>query len=125
MWGAGRPASARSSSTFEAAGLNHIALGVTDVRRSRDFYVQHLGLSVRRESAGSCFLNCGDHFVALFRSAEPEMDHYCYAVRDYDVDVAAAKLCEQSLSPWVQGGRIYFDDPDGLEVQLAAEGHRA
>ena len=34
--------SAADSSTFEGLGLNHIALRVTDVPRSRDFYVKHL-----------------------------------------------------------------------------------
>ena len=125
MTGFGTSAQAESSSTFQATGLNHIALRVTDIPRSRDFYIQHLGLSVRRESASSCFLNCGDHFVALFRSSEPQMDHYCYAVKDYDVETAAEKLRGRSLSPRVSGRRIYFDDPDGLEVQLAAEGHQA
>ena len=114
-----------SSSTFQAAGLNHIALGVPDIPRSRDFYVKHLGLEVSRESSGSCFMTCGEHFVALFRSSEPRMDHYCYAVADYDVRDAEAKLKEQNLSPRVHDRRIYFDDPDGLEVQLSAAGHRA
>lgn len=111
--------------TFQATGLNHIALRVPDLGRSRDFYVKHLGLAVSRESASSCFLTCGDNFVALFRGSEPAMDHYCYAVEDYRVEDAEAKLQEQGLEPRVQGQRIYFDDPDGLEVQLAASGHRA
>ena len=54
--------------TFEGTSLNHIALRVTDVGRSRDFYVKHLGLKVSRESANNCFLTCGDNFVALFKN---------------------------------------------------------
>ena len=57
---------AAGTSTFKAVGLNHIALRVTDVERSRDFYVKHLGLEVSRESLpGNCFMNVGDNFVAL------------------------------------------------------------
>ena len=123
--GLGTSARAAPSSTCQATGLNHIALGVPDIPRSRDFYIQHLGLTVQRDSASSCFLNCGDHFVALFRSSDPKMDHYCYAIEGYDVDDAAEKLRAEGLSPRISGQRIYFDDPDGLEVQLAAEGHRA
>jgi catechol-2,3-dioxygenase len=108
--------------TFEAVGLNHIALHVTDIPRSRDFYVRHLGLSVMSESPGSCFLRCGDHFVALFRNDAPGMAHYCYSVRGYDVKDAAEKLRAQSITPRVTGNRIYFPDPDGLTVQLAAPG---
>ena len=54
------------------------------------------------------------------------MDHYCYSIEDYDVLEAEAKLKEHRLNPRVvrDDGRIYFDDPDGLTVQLAAENNR-
>lgn len=113
-------------STFEAIELNHIALRVTDVHRSRDFYTKHLGLKVARESENNCFLTCSNNFVALFRSHEPQMDHYCYAIKNYDVDVVEEKLKAEGLNPRVhrEGGRIYFEDPDGLTVQLASKTHR-
>ncbi len=118
---------AESESTFEAVELNHIALRVTDVLRSREFYKKHLGLTVARDGGErNCFLNCGKNFVALFRSDEPRMDHYCYAIKDYDVNKAEEKLNEHNLEPRVvrDAGRIYFKDPDGLTVQLASSTHR-
>jgi catechol-2,3-dioxygenase len=120
------PASAApdATSTFQAAGLNHIALRVTDIPRSRDFYIKHLGMEVMRESASNCFLRCGEHFVALFRGDSAGMDHYCYSVEDYTVDGAAEKLKAQGIQPRVTDNRIYFPDPDGLTVQLAARGFR-
>ena len=108
--------------TFTATGLNHIALQVTNVPRSRDFYVKHLGLTVRRDGGDSnCFLDCGSHFLALFRSHEAKMDHYCYSIDNYDVDRCETKLKDQGIEPRVvrRDGRIYFPDPDGLTVQLA------
>ena len=113
-------------STFEGVELNHIALRVTDVKRSRDFYVKHLGLTVSRESESSCFLNCGENFVALFRGDRGEMDHYCYSIKNYDVDDAEKKLKAQGFDPRVNRGgkRIYFKDPDGLTVQLSSDKHR-
>ena len=119
------PAEQEAGSTFQAVGLNHIALSVTDIPRSRDFYVRHLGLTVTRESASSCFMDCGPHFVALFRSPSAGLSHYCYEVEGYDVGTAADTLRGQDLPPRVAGNRIYFDDPDGIEVQLAAPGHSA
>jgi hypothetical protein len=77
-----------------------------------------------RESAGSCFLRCGEHFVALFRGESAGMDHYCYSVDGYTADGAAEKLRAQGIQPRVTAGRIYFPDPDGLTVQLAARGFR-
>ena len=117
-------AAATSPSTFTATGLNHVALAVTDLGRSRDFYTKLLGMRVSRESAGSCFLTFADNFVALFRRKQAGMDHYCYLVEDYDAHKAAQKLREQNLESRVAGNRIYFDDPDGLTVQLAAAEHR-
>lgn len=113
-----------AESTFTALGLNHVALDVTDVPRSRDFYVRHLGLEVTRDGASSSFLTCGDHFVALFRSSRPGMNHYCYSIADYDVSAVSDRLRAEGLEPRVSGNRVYFDDPDGLEVQLAALEHR-
>ena len=118
---------AESESTFEAVELNHIALRVTDVLRSREFYKKHLGLTVARDGGErNCFLNCGKNFVALFRNDEPRMDHYCYAIKDYDVNKAEEKLNEHNLEPRVVrgAGRIYFKVPDGLTVQLASATHR-
>lgn len=112
----------RNEPTFQTTGLNHIALNVSNVPRSRDFYVKHLGLTVTRDNGeGSCFLDCGKHFVALFRSTDPGMDHYCYSIDDYDVDECEAKLKAEGFEPRVvrPDGRIYFKDPDDLTVQLA------
>ncbi len=111
-------------STFKGVELNHIALRVTDVPRSRDFYVKHLGLEVQREGRNNCFLGCGQNFVALFKGDKAEMDHYCYSIEDYDVDVAEKKLKAEGFNPRVTSRRIYFKDPDGLTVQLASKSHR-
>jgi len=113
-----------TSSTFKATGVNHIALNVPDIEKSRDFYVKHLGLQVTRQSRNNCFMTCNDNFVALFRSSKPGMHHYCYSVENYNVKDAAAKLKAEGITPRVAGNRIYFPDPDGIEVQLAGEDHR-
>lgn len=125
----GQSASAQEvTSTFEATELNHIALRVTDVLRSREFYKRHLGMTVTRDGGErNCFLSCGkNNFVALFKGEEAGMDHYCYSIKDYDVNNAEAKLKAEGIEPRVvrDDGRIYFPDPDGLTVQLAADGHR-
>ena len=117
----------QKTNTFQAVGLNHIALRVTDVLRSREFYKQHLGLKVVRDGGErNCFMTCGKNFVALFQGDKPQMDHYCYSVENYNVKTAEEKLKEQGFKPRVvrDAGRIYFPDPDGLTVQLAAADHR-
>lgn len=114
-----------ASATFRAVNLNHVALAVTDIPRSRDFYIRHFGMRVSSESSNSCFLDFGDSFLALFRRNSPGMDHYCYGVEGYQADDAAEKLRAVGIEPRVRGSRVYFEDPDGLTVQLASAGHRA
>jgi len=112
--------------TFTAKGLNHIALRVTDVARSRDFYMKHLGMTVANESLpGNCFLNFEGGFLALFRGNEARMDHYCYSVENYSVQDAAARLRAAGIEPRIEGERIYFPDPDLHTVQLASTTHTA
>ena len=115
---------AAESSTFRATGLNHIALNCPDIAVSRDFYVKHLGMEVVRDSASNCFMTCDDNFVALFRSNDSGLNHYCYSVEDFDAGTAEEKLRAEGLSPRREGDRIYFNDPHGLTVQLSSDTHR-
>jgi catechol 2,3-dioxygenase-like lactoylglutathione lyase family enzyme len=114
-------ASQAEAPTFQATGLDHVALNVKSVPKSRDFYVKHLGLKVTRDGGEeNCFLGAGnDFFLTLFRGETPGLNHYCYAIRDYNVDRAEEKLTATGLKPRKEGNRIYFPDIDGVEVQVA------
>lgn len=116
---------APSDRTFTATEINHIALSVTDVTRSREFYQKHLGMTLRSDNTPhSIFLNCGSDFLALFRADTPEMNHYCYTVEGYDAADAVTRLEAAGLKPRRRSNRVYFDDPDGLEVQVSAPNRR-
>lgn len=121
---AGQSVAAAEGSTFKANGINHVALNVPDIEVSRDFYVKHLGLKVVREGSSNCFMTCGDNFVALFRSSDSGLNHFCFSVEDYDVVKAEETLAENGLNPRREGNRIYFNDPHGITVQLASKEHR-
>jgi catechol 2,3-dioxygenase-like lactoylglutathione lyase family enzyme len=116
-----------AESTFKGVGLNHIAIRVADIRRSRDFYQKHLGLPLMSESETSCFLKMGDEFLTLFKNDRPGLDHYCVAIEKFEPDTVMSELNRQGLKPRRPSGtdRIYFPDPDGLEVQLSSVDHRA
>lgn len=105
--------------TFSATGLNHIALDVIDVARSRDFYVKHLGLRVIRGDENAMFLGQGrDFFLTLFRRERAGLHHYCYSIQRYEADAAFERLAAAGLRPRREGARIYFSDPDGITVQI-------
>jgi hypothetical protein len=115
-----RSGAAPGEPTFQATGLDHIALSVSDVARSREFYERHLGLETTRGGSASSFLRCGPQFLALFRSADPGLAHYCYGVAGYAPGDAVERLEAVGLAPRRVSGRVYFDDPDGIEVQVSA-----
>ena len=110
-----------NESTFRATGLDHVALDLADVPRSRDFYKKHLGLEVIRDGGeDNCFLGAGGgFFLTLFCGDEPGLNHYCYAIRDFDADRAEATLEAAGLKVRRESGRVDFDDPDGIEVQVS------
>ena len=115
-----------AASTFKGLEWNHFAIRVTDIPRSRDFYRKHFGLPVVTESEGACFLGLGRHFLTLFRNKAPGLDHFCFAIENFQPDAVVEELKRQNLNPRrPQGtGRIYFRDPDGLEVQVSSVDHR-
>ena len=130
LMGAGQAsqvAAAADASPFTAVNTNHLALRVTDIGRSREFYRRVLGMRVASEDATSCFLNMPTGFLTLFRGDTPGLDHFCFGVENYDVEKAQKILMDAGLKPRRPQGtdRIYFDDPDGLEVQISAADHGA
>jgi len=114
-----RAAQQENGSTFQARSIDHIALSVTDIERSRAWYEEHLALRTTSVSRTSAFLDCGPDFLALFKGEKPGLHHYSYAIPDYSQEGAAERLREAGLEPKLRGNRTYFDDPDGIEVQVS------
>ncbi len=85
-----------------------------------------VGMPVVRETATNCFLGLGDNFLALFQAPDPGLHHYCLSIEDFDVHRVTAELKRQNLNPRQPSGsdRVYFDDPDGIEVQLSSPKHQ-
>ena len=110
---------AEDEPVFRATELNHVALRATDVARSEAFYRDTLGLETLRESRTTRFMACGPHFVALFQGREPGLDHLAFSWPGYSQDEAVRRLEQTGIEARTRGNRTYFDDPDGLELQVA------
>ncbi|MGI9666252.1 MAG: VOC family protein [Acidimicrobiia bacterium] len=105
---------------FEGTDVNHVALRVADLRRSRDFYIAAFGAVVTNETPTACFLQIGgSDFIALFPTDDPHIEHFCITVPDYDPDAAEAKLRTAGLEVIRREDRLFFRDPDGLLVQIS------
>lgn len=104
---------------FRTTELNHIALRVTDLERSEAFFAKTLGLTTLRRGRGPTFMGCGPHFVGLFRSANPGLDHVAFSWPEYDQAEAVRRLRAADIAPETAENRTYFRDPDGIQIQLA------
>ncbi len=118
--------------------LEHVNLTVSDLQRSIDLYSDLLGLHVRWQgttSDGQPAAHVGDDrcYLALFQSspelaARPKVDYNAVGLNHFgfvvdDLDAARSRLTNHGLTPhheqdYEPGRRLYFYDPDGIEVEL-------
>lgn len=118
--------------------LEHVNLTVSDLDRSVAFYCGLLDVDVRwrrdPDSPDTPAAHLGDErgYVALFQARHGEaipasdygrvgFNHLGFIVADLDAKVAW--LREQGVDvrepePYPPGRRVYFDDFDGIEVEL-------
>lgn len=121
---------------MQLAGFSHVALTVSDISVSKDFYSKTLGLTVLDSSQSYCALLVGgEGLTALiltshaggltepFTELRPGLDHVSFAVADVaTLDAWQAKLSEQGVSSdrrnseW--GHHLNFRDPDNIAVEF-------
>jgi catechol 2,3-dioxygenase-like lactoylglutathione lyase family enzyme len=132
-------AEAQSSQTvplLQTKGIDHVVLHVSDIARSKQFYIDLLGMTVDYETSWQAFLECGSQGVALFEVKkgleiyepieEPgihggsEMNHMALKV-DLSHQEAKQLLEEAGIKVVGRTGDpdcIYFNDPDNHRLQL-------
>lgn len=116
--------------------LEHVNLSVTDLQRSIAFYRELFGFGIRWQgtsSDGKPVAHVGDDrtYVALFevsdmRRPDPDYDgaqinHFGFVIDN--LDTYRARLAELGVTPhheadYEPGRRLYFLDPDGIEIEL-------
>ena len=126
-----------NAETFRVSGLDHIALCVRDVERTRDFYERVLGMESREERPGKWSLHFGSHKISLqdaatapsiARATVPGSGNFCV-------------LSDRPVADWVEHLRlegvvvvdgpgeragvvgpilsVYVTDPDGNLVEIS------
>lgn len=122
-----------SSEAARVLAFAHMLMQVSDVERSRQFYVDTLGFTVRAAKP----LADGRPFIPFHQglaltsgcvAGSPQIDHVAFEVTDVralDARCRAAGVrYVQALHDGIYGLTIYVSDPDGTTIELYQPGAR-
>jgi len=119
-----------TSTKLKVTGINHVVLHVTDLERSKRFYLEVLGFEDRNVSVGpglkASFLGCGAQGLDLFEVAGgdvhggEEMNHMalCVAADDLDEIVAELSRIGVETSDRTPRNTVFISDPDGHRIEM-------
>lgn len=103
----------------EALTVNHIAISVSDLQRSKEWYCRMFGLRVIQESAESVLLGFGSSMLVLRPDPLPgRISHFMLGIDGFDAELLRQRLAAQGLEPQKDSDSFHVRDPDGLNVQV-------
>jgi len=115
---------------LRVTGINHVVLHVTDLERSKRFYMDVLGFEDRNISGGppsmkASFLSCGLQGLDLFEVlgdayGGQEMNHMALNVAADDLDQLVTRLSEAGIDASERTPRnsVFISDPDGHRLEM-------
>jgi catechol 2,3-dioxygenase-like lactoylglutathione lyase family enzyme len=124
------PAIAAEGKGFKAVTVNHISYNVADYAKTRDFYVDLLGMKVSGDNGRQCNLSFGDSFL-LPRNVRqgrtpPLVDHIAYTIEHWDKAQVEEELKRRGLSPRPDTeNSFHVKDPDGFDLQISGKDMKA
>jgi catechol 2,3-dioxygenase-like lactoylglutathione lyase family enzyme len=111
-------------------GLNHVTLAVRDVSRAVQFYVDGLGLTLRKRWQNGAYLEAGELWLCLSQDdAARSTQHDDYTHVAFDVSLEefaplATQIKDAGGTSWKEnrseGDSFYFLDPDGHKLEIHA-----
>ena len=119
------------------AGIYEVAIRVKDLARSEEFYVKTLGLEegIRDRKRNWLFLRAGGNagmIVLQEDKGEWPTQHFAFTVAEGEIEAAAKALQERGVviegpvfHEWMPAKSVYFNDPDGHELELCASVEKA
>ena len=122
-----------ADATAGATEFAHMLLKVSDLERSRRFYVDLLGFKVRPAKPladGRPFVPFTQGIALTVGGAKdsPQIDHIAFKAKDVRAVAARLKAAnvrfDRDLHDGIYGLTIYVFDPDGTMIELYEEGAR-
>jgi catechol 2,3-dioxygenase-like lactoylglutathione lyase family enzyme len=103
----------------QAQTVNHIAISVSDLQRSKEWYCRMFGLTIIQESEDSVLLGFGQSMLVLRPDANPgTISHFMFGIDGYVAADLEARLKAEHLDPQEDSDSFHIRDPDGLNVQV-------
>ena len=112
---------------FESSALSHVAVVVTDLQRSVEFYQRVFGLPVTSDNAAAKLVQVGigktQHLSIRQGDGPKGIDHFGIGIDRFDKDRVIADLKARGATPRQDGSAgLHVLDPDGVKVQVSANG---
>ena len=111
-------------SEIKVESFNHVAIRVSDMRKSADWYVEHLGMEEIGKSGNHIFLKlAGGQVLALFQANDPGeigagLHHMALNLPPDEKERAYEVLREKGFSLKHRGPSLGFPDPDGYWIHF-------
>lgn len=129
--------------TLTSLQTGHVALNVTNLERSQEFYQRLLGLSVAAEGTdatqrwvflgrdGRLVLTLFQQSGGQFSTSTPGLHHLSFQVESMDQVHVAEAIAHDLMAPFFHesvvahsegssSGGIFFADPDGIRLEVYA-----
>jgi catechol 2,3-dioxygenase-like lactoylglutathione lyase family enzyme len=121
-------ASAENPKGFRGVAVNHISYQVNDYTKTRDFYVDLLGMKVVADTGTQCNLILGDTNTFMIPrnapagSTPPRVDHIAYTIENWDKNAVKAELDRRGLDPRPDtDNSFHVKDPNGFDLQISGK----
>ena len=111
-------------SDINVESFNHVAIWVSDMRRSADWYMEHLGMEEVRASDRHIFLKLGSgQVLALFQATDSTqvgsgLHHLALDLDSSEKEHAYEILRKKNVSLEQRGPSLGFADPDGYWIHF-------
>lgn len=105
---------------FEATGINHISLFVSDLEKSGQFYSNAFAAKSVKRPDGTIAVTVGKGRIVL-RKGSPagKADHFAVSLTPYSKETVIADLKARGVAATESGDAgLHITDPDGYPVQL-------
>ena len=112
-------AMADSMAPLTPVTVNHVAITVSDLQRSKKWYTGLLGLELVQETPHLVLLRFKDTLLVLRPGEHPgTITHFMVGLPNYDEAALKAKLVAYGLDPRKDLESFHVKDPDGADIQI-------